>query len=454
MNTRSPRVYSFIKYCKDYLPIALSNDVQYSDFESYSQAMNTIMPNIERLEYLENISSGPFYYYKLLTGHPYNIMVPLISAIILCILAWNISRKILKNNSSDLHWCWQYLLSQLLYIMLALLYCIFISFVIDYFTPFWMVSLIFYGLQVLFPCFLIFTFLSCVFRPGLPSLSTFKKLPNQVKLLGLRLSLVIVIISFYAWQIEPYNIELTHHQFSFSKEVPHLKVVHITDLQTDVFSKKETKLVQLVNEQKPDVIVLTGDYFNGTKQTNPKGFLAARYVLENIHAPYGIYAVSSDSNAFADHELLFSGLPISYLENSSHRIEIDDKELFVVGVSRRYPDIDQAFANVPKTAAKLLIYHGPEIFFEPDTAAYSPDLILVGHTHGGQVAMPFIGALTSATPFGRELAHGWFTKNEMSMYVNRGVGLEGQMAPKIRFLSRPELAVIAVSGQEKMIIKE
>lgn len=407
--------------------------------------MNTILPNVERLEHLENTATGPFYYYKLLTGHPYNIIVPLLSAGILCLLAWNISRKILKNNSSNLRWCWQYLLSHLLYLVLAILYCLLIYFVIDYFTPFWMVSLIFYGLQILLPCFLIFTFLLCVFRPDLPRLSIFKKLPNQVKLLGLRLSVVVVIISFYAWQIEPYNIELTHHQFSFTKEVPNLKIVHITDLQTDVFSKKETKLVQLVNEQKPDVIVLTGDYFNGTKQTNPKGFLAARYVLENIHAPYGIYAVSSDSNAFADHELLFSGLPISYLENTSHRIEIGGQELFIIGVSRRYPDIDQAFANVPKTAAKLLIYHGPEIFFDSSTETYSPDLILVGHTHGGQVAMPFIGALTSATPYGRELARGWFEKDGMQMYVNRGIGLEGQMAPKIRFLSRPELAVIEVS---------
>lgn len=84
------------------------------------------------------------------------------------------------------------------------------------------------------------------------------------------------------------------------------------------------------------------------------------------------------------------------------------------------------------------------MFFDKEFLFYKPDLLLVGHTHGGQVALPFIGPLTSATPYGSKYAKGWFRENDIDMYVNRGLGTDGWGGPKIRFLTRPEIAVIEV----------
>lgn len=404
------------------------------------------MGSVERIESLESISSGPFYYYKILTGHPYNIIVPIVCALLLAVLSWKITKRILKKYTYNKLFLYQYILSNILYVCLMIVFCFLVILTIGYFTPFWLVAFIFYGLQVIFPLWLLVLAILATFRQPPKMAKTFDALPNVLQIIGTSLAALILCISYIAWFVEPYDIEVTKAKFQMTKEVPELKIVHLTDIQTDVKSQREEDVVRMVNAEKPDVIVITGDYFNGTKETNPKGFESARYVLSNIRAKYGMYAVSSDSNPLWDHKPLFSGLPISYLENKSERIEVDGKNLFIIGVSRRYPNIDLAFEKVPDNAAKILIYHGPEIFFDPEIKEHKPDLVLVGHTHGGQVAMPLIGPLTSATPYGRKMAKGWFQKDGMHMYVNRGIGLEGQMAPKIRYLARPEVAVIHISG--------
>jgi len=208
---------------------------------------------------------------------------------------------------------------------------------------------------------------------------------------------------------------------------------------------KEKELINIINEIKPDIIFVTGDYFNGSIKTHPEGYKSARYVLENISAPLGIFATSSDATKYSDHEKLFEWLPIIYLKNENYKIELKNDTLYIAGIDRIYADIDKTFEGIPDNSNLILLSHGPEVFYDEELEKYKPDLIFVGHTHGGQIAFPIIGPLTSATPYGPKLAKGWFEREGMKMYVNRGVGLEGFGAPKIRFLTRPEVAVIQIS---------
>lgn len=385
-------------------------------------------------------------YYYPLTGHPYNIIVPMLISLALVLLAWRISgrkffSKCIKNKSRFAPLI-RYVFANIIYLMLAMIFCIVLALIIGHFSPFWIVSFTFYGLQVIFPVFLLVL-----------SVRLFREKSALPSAIAAVLALAILAVSGYATFIEPFNIEVTQHQYEFkdNKDLK-LRIVLISDIQTDVLSSREKHLVEIVKGLKPDVILLAGDYFNGNYKIHHKGFQSARYVMENLNAPYGIYAVSSDSNTLASHEPLFAGLDITYLENLSQKITINGKDLYIVGVSRRVPEVEIAWNNVPEEAAVILLHHSPDAYFWKATDHYHPDLILAGHTHGGQISLPLFGPLTSGTRYGREYAKGWFSKilpskEEVSMYVTRGIGLEGNWAPKIRFFSRPEVTVIDVGGE-------
>ncbi len=281
--------------------------------------------------------------------------------------------------------------------------------------------------------------------------------------LYLWISVVLLMVSGYAMLIEPFWIEVTEHHVILEGAEP-MTVVQLADIQTDYLSSRERQAVKIINEIKPDLIVISGDYYNGQLPYHKLGFDSARYMLENMHAPYGVYGVSSDTTHHADHPVLFEGTGAVFLENQN--IFIKEKNVHVVGISRPYPDLERAFVGVAEDDATIVVYHGPEMLYmdrrippslgsqlKPVTADYNPslekygmDLLLVGHTHGGQISVPFIGPLTSGTLYGRGLAKGSFRSGGTTMYVNRGLGMEGWFAPKIRFLTRPEIAVFHINS--------
>ncbi len=409
---------------------------------SFLQDLFSPTEKLTRMNALD-YASNPFYeLYLRLTGYPFSIVVPIFLSVVFLIIAWLITNRWLKKSHPQ-RFFWHYIATHIAFAVIFIIFSIAWGLLIQHISLFWSVGFTFYGAQVIMPIFLLVAsalagFTNLKWRP----VKDFRNLLPSLKILGVCLATIILSVSYYAFFIEPFDIEVTHHQISFKDEELKLRIVHLTDIQTDRLSSREEEVIEQVNDLEPDIIVLTGDYFNGGQNTHPNGFASARHLLKNIKAKYGIFAVSSDSNHFRDHEPLFNGLPITFLENKSAKISIDGEDLHIIGVSRRFPDIDQAWEQVPTDANTLLLYHGPEIFFATELAKYQPDLLLVGHTHGGQIALPFIGPLTSATPHGREFAKGWHERNNIKMYVNRGIGMEGWWAPKIRFLTRPEIAVI------------
>lgn len=100
-------------------------------------------------------------------------------------------------------------------------------------------------------------------------------------------------------------------------------------------------------------------------------------------------------------------------------------------------------AQMPAKGPAILLYHCPE----PDIidAKYAPriDLMVAGHIHGGQVALPLYGALATLSRFGKQFEQGFYADAQgLPLYVSRGIGMEGGDMPRVRFAARPELAVI------------
>jgi len=130
----------------------------------------------------------------------------------------------------------------------------------------------------------------------------------------------------------------------------------------------------------------------------------------------GAVQVPLARHAAAEPNLWISGVPA----DSAHRI-------------RRVLD------EVPPNAISVLLYHYPD---EIADVAGRTDLYCAGHTHGGQVALPFYGALVTLSRYGKRYEAGLYREGSTWLYVNRGVGMEGGVAPRVRFFARPEITII------------
>jgi predicted MPP superfamily phosphohydrolase len=142
---------------------------------------------------------------------------------------------------------------------------------------------------------------------------------------------------------------------------------------------------------------------------------------------------------------------IAPLINRAVNLRGSDYDLWFAGVddlTQGHPDIAQALADVPRNAPLVLLAHNPDLWFESSRAssplARRADLILAGHTHGGQLNLPLIGAwYRQGTRVGRYKAAGWFVEGSSRMFVSRGLG---ESFP-FRFGAPPEAAVIRLVSE-------
>ena len=146
---------------------------------------------------------------------------------------------------------------------------------------------------------------------------------------------------------------------------------------------------------------------------------------------------------------IFDDLPIHLLRQTWTKVDLGDgRALSLVGLDcTHHLPTDQArlahlMRCVPDDAPRILLYHSPELM--PQAAAHDIDLYPCGHTHGGQVRLPFIGPLITSSQLGRQYVMGLYRNGRTHLYVSRGVGMEGLSAPRVRFLAPPEVTLFTL----------
>ncbi len=221
-----------------------------------------------------------------------------------------------------------------------------------------------------------------------------------------------------------------------------LRIVQISDLHCDKKMRNEEKLVRLVNAAKPDVIVFTGDAVNDPEFT---GLFRER--IQGLEA--GIAKLAVRGNWFREIESgeLFEGTGFEVLERDTVRLEKEGVEFYISGLNfwdHAYSD-KLLSANSPDTF-NVFLYHSPDLI--EDVTNYNVDLYLSGHTHGGQIAIPFYGAVLTFSKFGKKYESGLYRVGETHLYVNRGIGMEGGRAPRARFLARPEITIFDIGSED------
>ena len=247
-------------------------------------------------------------------------------------------------------------------------------------------------------------------------------------------AIVASVVGCYAFWIEPYHLEVSHHHVRASISVP-LKIAHLSDLHTYGIGRLEQKLFDILDSERPDLIVITGDSIH--TDANYPGF---REVLLRLRAPLGVWVVNGNHEVWwpiPNEQSFYESAGAKLLVNTNMRVTDD---VWLVGLDDSFagsPDLERALADVPSTAYRIALFHSPAFF---DRIAGKCELALAGHSHGGQVRLPVIGPVWVPPETGRYV-EGWFEKDNSRMYVSRGIGTSVVAA---RFLCRPEIAFVTL----------
>ena len=203
-------------------------------------------------------------------------------------------------------------------------------------------------------------------------------------------------------------------------------------------------VIDLVKELQPDLVVVTGDHVDGEEWTAALEAGADDYAAEmsRLTAEYPVLAILGNHDHWTDAEKVRKMLArcnVVELKNDVCYFERHGERLHIAGVDDVWEEqnrLDEVLMKLPKSSAAILLAHEPDY---ADTTAMTGGfgLQLSGHTHGGQIVVPFHGALLMPH-LGMKYPSGLYKVGEMWQYTNRGVGMA---APNVRLNCRPEITV-------------
>ncbi len=283
-------------------------------------------------------------------------------------------------------------------------------------------------------------------------------------LLGVSIVITLVIvaaisaIAYDATWIEPFALTLTRQQLTApdwhgTPGTTCLRLLHVADIHVERISPREEHLNAMIAEMKPDVIVFSGDFVNLSYTDDAQAKQDIHALISAWRAPLGVYCVPGTPavEPLARVQEFVAGLDnLKLLTNEWVSVETDCGTLNILGLitTHNLATDREALAykmkSAPTNGLKLLLTHAPDI--GPEAAEAGFDLYLCGHTHGGQIRLPLIGALATASQLGRRFVMGRYQVQQMTLYTSRGVGMEGLGAPRARLLCPPEVILWEIAA--------
>lgn len=254
----------------------------------------------------------------------------------------------------------------------------------------------------------------------------------------------------YAWLWEPQQLD-TVYRTLVCPRLPaafhNLKVVHFSDAHLGFHTRKKhiEHLIAAIRREAPELICFTGDIIDSSAEAMNE------YIplLASIDAPLGKFAVLGNhdfwggSGKDVSQKLQVAGFRV--LQNGNQLLNRGGQSIAVVGLDdwlHGFPDPQKARAGIPDDMFSLLLMHEPD--YAGNAALFPFDLQLSGHSHGGQVRLPLLGALMTP-PGSKRYVMGMYEVGErrMPLYVNRGIG---ETHLPVRLLCKPELTVFTLQS--------
>ncbi|MFA6990179.1 MAG: metallophosphoesterase [Candidatus Gastranaerophilaceae bacterium] len=203
-----------------------------------------------------------------------------------------------------------------------------------------------------------------------------------------------------------------------------IKVAHISDLHINMWNiSLIDESIEKMNSLNPDIVVIAGDLICSGKKFLPDLFS----ILKKIKSKYGIYACFGNhdySDGDSGQEIVrnYNKSNIRVLNNESQKITIKNTEIYIAGIDdyhMGHQDFKKTFKNIPDEEKCLLLTHNPVNFEE--LSSYNPLVVFAGHTHGGQLYLPFVNQLYKKF-LNHKYIRGRHEHNNSILYVNRGIG--------------------------------
>lgn len=275
-------------------------------------------------------------------------------------------------------------------------------------------------------------------------------LPFQLLALA---ALAAAPLAAYARWVEPFRLRLETADIPVSRHRAGsrpLRIGILADIQTDHVTDYEVSAIDRLMALEPDVILLPGDLFHGRFEAFEAEVPKLRALLSRLSAPGGVFFVLGDVENERRARMATQGTPVRVLINEITQTIVVDRRLTIAGIELDYESpaarrtIRQMQTRDGRDDIRLLLTHRPDPVLQLGPGSRI-DLVVAGHTHGGQVVLPLIGPLITLSNVPRAVAAGGYhVVNGQPIYISRGVGHERGQAPRIRFLCPPEISLITL----------
>ncbi len=271
----------------------------------------------------------------------------------------------------------------------------------------------------------------------------------------LTIPVVAALVFMIVWGLTGGQKKIDHTRVSVSlRDLPDehrgLRIVQISDLHigNGMEGAVLDAMVARVNALEPDLIALTGDIFD----FDPRFVEEGARGLSALRARLGVFAVLGNHDTYTGTEQVVEGLArhapgLRLLRDEIVRVEGVEEPFYVAGIEDPGRDwtakgvqlesLEQVGSRRPVEGTTLLLVHRPELFHQASRLGF--ELVLAGHTHGGQLALPTPGGRFNLARLFFDFHRGVYRMNGSTLYVNRGLGMAG---PAIRFNCPREIATI------------
>lgn len=269
-------------------------------------------------------------------------------------------------------------------------------------------------------------------------------------------------LGFYSYEVEPNMLGTTTYDLQSAKwnnDMPPLHVAVAADFHVgcpSVDLKRLGQIVDEINALKPDIIFLPGDFvtmMKGEDRVIGGAYVAPgpiAEVLKGLKAPLGVYAVLGNHDRMNEPDPMakaLEGVGIRVVDNDAVEIKSGGFHFWIAGLSddtTTKPDWNKTASKITNDAPVIVIMHDPGPFLDKIDR---PVVFIAGHTHGGQVVLPFMEKYID-NPYSRapmKYMHGHISEEGREMIVTRGIGTS--VFP-LRFGAKPEIVDLKISSSK------
>lgn len=274
---------------------------------------------------------------------------------------------------------------------------------------------------------------------------------------ALILTLTAAPVGVYASFVEPFQLQVESATLALPPErigIRPIRVGILADLQTNLVTDYEHAAVDRLLAFQPDLILIPGDVFQGSDRQFELQAAPLQHLFQRLHAPGGCFVVEGDVDANTNRlQRVTHNTCVQMLHNQVAHVSIGDRQITLGGVGLDYNspaalDVIAKLESHPGTEdIRILIAHRPDV-----ALALKPgsriDLVVAGHTHGGQIVIPGIGPILTLSHVPNNVAAGGLHAIHANpIYVSRGVGCERGQAPRIRLFCPPELTNLTLASR-------